>query len=359
MPGVSRSRSSAASLLDEVGRLDPGDRIRRAVATGLAAAPDDRRGLLAELGAGDGYARRLAVAVAAATRDGEHLTDALADPRPGVRAGAFTDALPDAAVAEVVLNGSLADRRRAAAWLSRMQRAELADRLLDPVLQRWGDGEAARVLAACSPPVVAQRLPELAHAITRWTTLTARLPELVSAHADADLAACDVEGRPLWWERNPQIVGALIERRPAVVLDLVERWVSGRLPAQVIGQLHRLLAVDASRVVRLVLADPDRVRQLARTRLRKATRHRLAGLPDAEVGALLRASGPSTALLEQLLRGRAPQPRYRALPATTPDRDSFLAKQSRPANPCVSHHALVSSAVPNRAFTTVIQNCPS
>ncbi|MDT7580345.1 MAG: hypothetical protein QOK35_1609 [Pseudonocardiales bacterium] len=52
-------------------------------------------------------------------------------------------------------------------------------------------------------------------------------------------------------------------------------------------------------------------------------------------------------------------PRYRALPSTTPECDSFFAKQACFAKRCVSHQALASSAVPNRSSRTVIQNRPS
>src|SRR4051794_10815293 len=47
--------------------------------------------------------------------------------------------------------------------------------------------------------------------------------------------------------------------------------------------------------------------------------------------------------------------RYFALPSTTPECDSFLAKQSCGAKWCVSHQSLASFAEENRSRTTVIQ----
>jgi hypothetical protein len=50
--------------------------------------------------------------------------------------------------------------------------------------------------------------------------------------------------------------------------------------------------------------------------------------------------------------------RYRSVPSTTPERDSFLAKQSCGANRCVSHQVLASSAVGKGVFITVIHSRP-
>ena len=67
------------------GPLDPDERIQRAIAVARAADPDGRR-LLADLGRGDGFARRLAVLLAGAVGDADRLAAALGDPAPGVRA---------------------------------------------------------------------------------------------------------------------------------------------------------------------------------------------------------------------------------------------------------------------------------
>jgi hypothetical protein len=53
------------------------------------------------------------------------------------------------------------------------------------------------------------------------------------------------------------------------------------------------------------------------------------------------------------LSGVAGHRRYLALPSTTPECDSFFAKQSCGAKRCLSHQVLASSAVGNRSFITV------
>lgn len=310
MSGVSDPMDLAAALLADVDPLDPDDRVRRVVDAAMAAPPERRRALLTGLGSGDDHARRLAVVAARATRDGAQLAAALDDPAPAIRAGAFgSPALPEPAVAAVVERGALADRRRAYDWIRRHRRAALADRLVEGALPRWGAAEAAVLLSACSPAVVRRLLPEVAYAVPNWSGLVRRHPELVITHAGAELAACDPEARTDWWRGAGSLVGAVVDARPEAALELAERWLTGPLPWPLLTGLHRLLAVDPARVARLVRADPERVVQLGRLRLGRTARDRLAALPDAELGALLHASGPSRALLAQVLRALPPRRR--------------------------------------------------
>ncbi|WP_219417860.1 hypothetical protein [Pseudonocardia nigra] len=299
--------TSADRLLDEITPLDPGDRVRRAVAVARAADPAARAALLTDLGGRDPYARGLAVTMAVATGDVAHLDAAARDPYPQVRARALAaSALPEAAVRAVLAEGALVDRRRAYTWLRTGGHRELADALLPGVRDRWGDGEAARLLPACSPSVVERLLPEVGYAVRSWHAMTRRHPGPVAAYADAELAALPVEARAAWWTASAGLVRALAEHDPAGLLGLCERRLIGPLPTALLPYLARLLGVDAARVVRLVLAEPERVTQLARRHVGRAARTRLTALPNAEIGALLRASGPAQRLLVELLRGLPP-----------------------------------------------------
>jgi hypothetical protein len=303
---------SAASeqLLAEIAPLDPGDRIRRVVAVSRGLGEAGRAELVAELGRGDAYAARLAVVVAVAGGDPDHLAVAAHSAHPTVRARALgASMLPEPVLAAVLDDGPLADRVRVAARIRRGGHERMADAVLPLVRERWGDAEAAGLLAGCTAPVAAAALAELGYAVSGWAALIARHPEAVVAHAETELAAQAVEGRAAWWATSGRIVGALADQQPAATLALAERWLTGPLPWALLHRLHRLLAVDTVRVVQLVMADPERVGQLARRPLGRTARTRLAALPDAELGALLAASGPSPRLLATLLRTLPPHRR--------------------------------------------------
>jgi hypothetical protein len=297
----------ADTLLNDLTRRDPHERVHRAVAAARAAGAPQRGPLLADLGGREPYCRHLAVVMAAATGESGHLLAALRDPYPGVRHRALaTPHLPADALVEFAGDAAWTDRFALYARLRRRRQSALADRLLPLVRERWGDAEAARLLPACSGPVVAEALPALGHAVPSWTVLAVNHEAAVVAHASAELAAIDDEARIGWWRRTGGLQRALALRAPAALLDLAERFLAGPLPWTVLTELTRLLAVDPARVARLVLADPARPGQLTRARLTRSVRDRLAQLSDVDLGALLRASGPAPSLVATVLRGLPP-----------------------------------------------------
>src|SRR6266511_803084 len=252
----------ADALLTDLAPRNPHERVRRAVAVARATTGEERRALLAELGRREPYCRHLAVTMAAATGESGHLLAALDDP-----------------VADLLMDASWTDRLAIYARLRRERRTALADRLLPLVRQRWGDAEAARLLTACSGPVVAEALPGLGYAVPSWSSLTMRYPEPVIAYATTEVAALDTEARVGWWGRSGPIQRALALHQPAALLDLCERFLIGAVPWTVWLSLHRLLAVDPARVARLLLAEP--MRTSAGCRRRVARRSSMRPTPDA------------------------------------------------------------------------------
>src|SRR6266511_554685 len=270
----------ADALLTDLAPRNPHERVRRAVAVARATTGEERRALLAELGRREPYCRHLAVTMAAATGESGHLLAALDDPYPAVRRHALgAPGLPDDAVADLLMDASWTDRLAIYARLRRERRTALADRLLPLVRQRWGDAEAARLLTACSGPVVAEALPGLGYAVPSWSSLTMRYPEPVIAYATTEVAALDTEARVGWWGRSGPIQRALALHQPAALLDLCERFLIGAVPWTVWLSLHRLLAVDPARVARLLLAEP--MRTSAGCRRRVARRSSMRPTPDA------------------------------------------------------------------------------
>src|SRR5439155_15282145 len=156
--------------------------------------------------------------------------------------------LPDEAVAGLVDDASLTDRLALYARLRRRRQTALADRLLPAVRGRWGDAEAVRLLSVCSPAVVDEALPALGYAVPNWTPLCVHHLGAVVAYATAELTPLDTEARVGWWTRTGHLQSALAVHRPAVLLDLCERFLAGPLPWPVLAHLCRLLAVDPRRV---------------------------------------------------------------------------------------------------------------
>jgi hypothetical protein len=314
---------NADALLEDLASRHPHERVRRAADLARDLDPDRRRSLLADLAAREPYCRHLAVTVAAATGEQDHLVAALRDNHPSVRRHVLSTTMPpDDALAAVIEDGAWADRRLIYTALRRGARTALADRLLPLARQRWGDAEAARLLPACGADVAAEALSTMAYAVVSWPALTDRHPDVVIGHVTAELAALGAEDRVEWWRRTGAIQRALGRYRPAALLDLCERYLDGPLPTDVASNLGRLLAVDPDRVVRLLLADPDRPPALAGwPPLTRSVRERLAALPGADLGALLRASGPAPRLVAAVLRAVPPARRPEVFEAAYAGRD--------------------------------------
>jgi hypothetical protein len=320
----------ADALLSDLARRNPHERVRRAIDVARGLSGPERRALLTDLGGREPYARHLAATVAAATGETGHLVAALRDPYPAVRRRVLAASdLPDDALAALVGDASLADRRALYTRLHRRRHAGLADRLLAPVRERWGDADAGRLLPACSSAVVSEALPGLGHAVPSWTLLTVHHGPAVVAHATAELAALAGEARVAWWGRTGALQRSLALHRTEALLDLCERFLSGPLPWSVSAHLGRLLAVDPARVVRLLLADPARAGQLTHSTTR-SVRDRLALLTDEDLGALLRASGPAPGLVAGALHRLPPGRRAAVFDRAYAGRD--LAAQILPEN---------------------------
>ena len=324
---------STRALLSDLDPLPAGERFGAAIRHGRALPAADRDRLLADLAGHNAntrepagaYTRELAAAVAAGTGAGDHLAAALVDPNPRVRAWALRAgitgraALTPETVAAAVDDGPL--DLRLGLYRALRRRPGAADGLIDRVKNRWGDGEAARLLPACSADTVGTHLPELAYAVPNWNALTARHPDAVREYAAAELAAATDAARPTWWTRNPWLVAALARNAPGALLDLCERWLAGPLPNGFVVHLNRILAHDTGRALRLVLADPDRCRQLVAGWHSRRTLARLAALSDVDLGALLRGDGPTSTFLARVLHRLPPSRREAVFDLANAGRD--------------------------------------
>lgn len=210
---------SAIALVHSVGPLSRPDRMAR-----LARYALERSGtphltaLLRELDEhGHGH---LALHMATAARDLDHIAGHLAGPDPELRRAALravrTLPIPDEAVRPLLTDAPAGLRRALYRTLFTARRGTLADSLLDRVRADFGDQDAAALLPACTPTTVTRRLPDLAHAISSWRRLARRHPDTLADHL-----AERITDRSTWWPHR-RALAALDEIRPGRVVAMLE-----------------------------------------------------------------------------------------------------------------------------------------
>ncbi|MEU5129766.1 hypothetical protein [Streptomyces mobaraensis] len=212
-------------------------------------------------GRGD-YERRLAALAALVGRQEHFLAARLADPDPVVAGYALRGAralpLPDAAIETAHEDASAATRDRIARFLWAGDRPRLTERLVTRLREQGDDAEAARLLPGCSPSFVAAALPGLAHAVTAPVRLARRHPGPFLDQAERDLAERPRgTGRTDWWQRHDGALAVTTATHPERVLTLLERHGPGTLPHCLRRSARALVAADAERFVRWLLA-PER-----------------------------------------------------------------------------------------------------
>lgn len=307
-------RLETAALLAELDSLAFPDRTRLLAMRARGLAGSRELGvLLDDLYGGDQFQRQIAVFLAAVAGERETIAGALDDPdwdvrRPAISAWLRSGALSSRQVAAFVTAAPWHDRRHVYRGLRRLRAAAVADGLVDVVVERFGDDEAARLLPACSAPVVARLLPELGHAVANWPLLGRRYPDVVLDVAEAELAELSVPDQARWWGRFGEGVLAAGAARPLRVLDLLERYAPpGYLPGP-LRDYTALATADHARLLALMTA-PSRAAWAGRARLPGTLLRRLSRLDAAELAPLARRlTHPENALVT-LLRAVPPSRR--------------------------------------------------
>ncbi|MFH8590653.1 hypothetical protein [Streptomyces rimosus] len=272
-----------------------------------AAGRGTLAGLLAEWDTRGPYERRLAAFAARVAGDGAYLAARLTDPDAIVRAHALhavrTGALPDAAVEAAYADAPADVRRRLTGAVVAGGRPALAERLIGPLRERWGDAEAAGLLPGCGPEAVARLLPELFHAAAASSrALAKRHPAAVLAEAERQLTPMSQASRAIWWQRYAACVTVAADREPHRVLGLLERLCRGPLAGPLLLRLDVLVAADPGRTLRLLLEpgrDAARTVRFGPSALRRLVR---ADPPElVELGRVLRHDGTALAGLLRAL----------------------------------------------------------
>ena len=249
---------SASRVLRDLDPLPVPRRAAHIAALGRQFAGDPHLPALLDDLAGRGrFERRLAVALAAAARDLRFLEGALTDPDLGVRAAALGTArhlpLADAALSRLLADSPAALRRQIYRVVKASGRTAAADGLLDEVRLRYGDGEAASLLPACSGELIAVRLPLLAYAVRNWVALGRRHPGAVLDLLERELPRLPAPLRDARWNECSGGLAAAVRPFPARVLGLLKHYgPQGSLPAGVSRLLPGLLAADPAGAVGLL-----------------------------------------------------------------------------------------------------------
>ncbi|MGW5718480.1 hypothetical protein ACWEVP_20090 [Amycolatopsis sp. NPDC003865] len=288
-------------------------RVFAETARALAGSPE-LTALLAELDAHPGLPRVWAVMMAVIADDDTHLRHSLvaADTRVAglamnhcVRRGRHFDV-----VAAALPTAPLAWRHSLYRVLRATGATEWAEALLPSVRARFGDHEAAAMLAACEAGTVTALLPELDFAVPNLAALTRRHPAAVLGHLRRRLTEAGDAGRDATWVRFGPALGRLVRHAPAELVGLLAR--SGPLtglPAGADRWLATAIAADPDRVV-AILADP--VRRI-RFRPGRSAERALRRASDESLTSLARTCFADVPRLTALLRGLPPARRATVL----------------------------------------------
>ncbi|MFI0815462.1 hypothetical protein ACH4TX_02845 [Streptomyces sp. NPDC021098] len=333
-------------LADElIAALDPlpyPRRMRELAGWVRAASAQGRLAVvIGELAGRGAYERRLAAAAAAIGGRTGHLEARLADPDPLVRGHALRVRVGDEALEAAFEDAPASVRRQLVRTVVAQHRTALADRLVDPLRERWGDAEAARLLPGCGADTAVRLLPALFHAIGSWRPLTARHPAAVLDEAERQLTALPVALRAGWWTRYAPGVALAARAEPHRVLDLLERRCHSPLPPPLRHRLGTLVAADPGRTLDLLLT-PEHIHLVRGRGLERAVLRRLVAADPPELDALGRALAHYDEAMARLLTALPPARRAAFFDAATAERDrahAVLAPAVLDALPRAARHA--------------------
>jgi hypothetical protein len=310
----------ADELLAEIESLTYRARCARLAALPTHVDPADLARLLGELDGRGAYERSVSLFIAAAAHDEAslaHIAAAVGDADADIAASAIGLAVRLGAADAAALGAFIGDapaESRALLYraVHRYRRTDLAEGLIGPVGERWGDREAAALLPSCGAETVEHLLPRLAYAVPNWSTLGHTRPGPVLDHAERELADLPGQLRVAWWtSRGPGLAEA-VRHDPLRVIGLLERyWNRPGLSSALVPKLGVLIAAAPERMADLLLRPVARpsLRRLFQARSVREQLVRL--LPESRLAELLKAVREDDAALVLMLKTFPPARRER------------------------------------------------
>ncbi|MEV0705846.1 hypothetical protein AB0I53_49180 [Saccharopolyspora sp. NPDC050389] len=226
-------------------------------------------------------------------RDLATLERAVADPVLRRRALAAAIRLPvsDDALAALVRGGGRLDRLAVYGVLRRSRRRVLADLLASEVHERYGRGELAELLPACSPDVVARWLATSGASAGSLHRLARTAPAAVAEFVVSEAAGKQGRERATWLRGHRDLLAVLATRQPRSVAKVLREQPRGA----------HAFASDP-RIFSALFSEPDELLEAAPRWLRSRVYHgmplsaqsraSIAAMGADRVAALLRLLGP-------------------------------------------------------------------
>lgn len=269
------------ALMERLDRLDHTERLAALVAQVRGSGPKEAEALGRALMAGDVHRRRLGLLVAQVRGDLGPAWTALGDPSLSVRrlAAKQVGRLAPSIPADVLDRVDQATCGVMLAQVVRGDRREVADGLVDALVERSRLREASMVLSAATEELIEARLGVVAWPEDTWRRLAKHRPTVMLEWVRGAFA--DEPERPdLVWRRfGPGVWSGLAQNRPEALAELVERHADAdTLPPSLWWGLPALVRWSAARVVGWMGARPS---WAARTPLPRGLVRRARGLSDA------------------------------------------------------------------------------
>ncbi|MCI2419732.1 hypothetical protein MOQ72_19995 [Saccharopolyspora sp. K220] len=198
-------------------------RMRALAEHALALSESEYAAVRRALDAAGDHERHIALHLAVVRRDLDFVERALADPvlRPRALAATVRLPIPDSPLAELVVRGAPRDRVAVYGVLRRSRRRALADELIAEVHRRHGPGDAAALLPACSPEVVARWLPEVGAGVGVLHRLVRNAPAAVAEYVAGEAADRDGQELSRWLRGHRNLLALLATEKPLVVARLL------------------------------------------------------------------------------------------------------------------------------------------
>lgn len=276
---------SVDTLMRRLDRLDHTERQAEMVAHVRGLPPAEAEDLGRALGQGDAHRRSLGLLVAQLRDDLEPAWAALEDPSLSVRrlAARAVGRRADS------ISASLLDRLDPVTLgvivrhVVRDGRSKIAEALVDILCQRDRLAEAACLLPACSPEVIAARLDKVAWPDALWVRLAKHQPTLMVQHIERAFEEA-AERHDLVWRRFESGVWVcLAEHEPAAVADWIDRFADPDALPLHLAELSPLIRWSAERVVGWL---QTRIAWLCRAPVPVVLARRIHELDDAMLGPL-------------------------------------------------------------------------
>lgn len=210
------------SLLEELDSLGYSERIQKVATLGRDHLGSARYSeLLFSLLEDGAYEARLALMGAIATLDAPVILSALRHPAASIRntaAGLLPKVASDEEIERELPGLSQDCRRKLLRTLSRLNRHELAERILPVVHARWGAEEAAIVLPACHKATVSQWLGEIGYVIQNWKRFATRHLDVVAVYFVATLEHAPLREKGRVWSRFSSAMELLCKEKGELML---------------------------------------------------------------------------------------------------------------------------------------------